>query len=142
MSEEIKKLESHIDKYGQIAREEIPEKEEDKNFRLINLREVVLVQSIRPDFAKKSDDVLYWRPGRLEQNKRVFEEIKTIANQLNVSEAIDSATEEKVVLKDLFSLIEKSILYSESINQRLAEESIKVDAEQLADARKKLMEGK
>src|SRR3989344_2341893 len=111
--------ESRIDEYGQIVQEEekLEKKDENPIFRLLNLREIVLIQSIHPNYVKQPADALYWRPGRLEQNKKIF--------------------------KDLFNLLEKSIAYSEDINRQLItepSEQAEGNTDQKAALRKKLLE--
>ena len=123
--------------------EKLEKKDENPIFRLLNLREIVLIQSIHPNYVKQPADALYWRPGRLEQNKKIFEEMKTIANHSGINALTHPATGENIVFKDLFNLLEKSIAYSEDINRQLItepSEQAEGNTDQKAALRKKLLE--
>ena len=86
---------------------------------LILKREALLTQSQCPAGFEQPADVLYWSKDRLEHNRAVFDEMNRISELHGLTEISSPYSGEVVVLPEFYTLVERSIEYSDRINRRL-----------------------
>lgn len=106
-----------IDEKGKIIFESHQEHKEEINpeYEFIYMMDAFGGQSIPPQGIEQPKEPYYWRGDRLQHNKELFEKIKDLAVQNNLTEIIRPDTQEKIVVSDFINKIEKSIEFSESI---------------------------
>ena len=96
-------------------------------------------ESVHPHFAEKPRDVSYWYD--VAQIEQLLEKMEQISADNHLTEIIHPESGEKIILKDFFEKINKSIAYSKDMNERVAKEPLppEISPEKRREIRERLL---
>ncbi|MDP3770494.1 MAG: hypothetical protein Q8R40_06180 [bacterium] len=124
--------------YVRNSKEKPEEKEElDPMLKLTYMFDGFSTTSAHPPFVEKPDNVRYW--WNVEHVQGMLDKMKRFADEQKVTQITHSVSDETVVLKDFFDMVERSIEYSKKTNERAKIELPPPD-DLTVDQRRKLRE--